>query len=101
MIPNLMGQTPERTKSLSQRGRSRHIDSWAICMLFFDLLGDLYTVPRSGGRATRLTKGMAIDVQPVFSRDGRRILFVSDRKPSSAPSNPANGRTSSSSMRIL
>jgi Tol biopolymer transport system component len=47
--------------------------------LVFDLLGDLYTMPISGGRATRLTHGMAYDAQPRFSPDGRRIVFVSDR----------------------
>jgi Tol biopolymer transport system component/imidazolonepropionase-like amidohydrolase len=47
--------------------------------LLFDLLGDLYTVPRTGGTATRLTSGMAMDGQPVFSPDGKKILFVSDR----------------------
>ncbi|MEZ4415741.1 MAG: amidohydrolase family protein [Gemmatimonadota bacterium] len=47
--------------------------------ILFDLLGDLYTVPRAGGAATRLTSGMAMDLQPVFSPDGSRILFVSDR----------------------
>src|SRR5688572_16120542 len=47
--------------------------------LLFDLLGDLYTVPRGGGTASRLTSGMAIDLQPVFSPDGNKILFLSDR----------------------
>ena len=47
--------------------------------ILFDLLGDLYTVPRGGGDATRLTNGPALDLQPVFSPDGDRILFVSDR----------------------
>ncbi len=47
--------------------------------ILFDLLGDLYTVPRSGGSATQLTRGPALDLQPVFSPDGTRILFVSDR----------------------
>ena len=45
----------------------------------FDLLGDLYTMPIEGGRATSLTRGMAVDVQPRFSPDGRRIAFISDR----------------------
>lgn len=45
----------------------------------FDLLGDLYTVPIDGGRARRLTSGPALDVQPKFSPDGRRIAFTSDR----------------------
>ncbi len=45
----------------------------------FDLLGDLYTIPAEGGEATRLTGGMAHDMQPRFSPDGERIVFVSDR----------------------
>ncbi|TMC33353.1 MAG: amidohydrolase, partial [Chloroflexi bacterium] len=47
--------------------------------IVFDLLGDLYTVPMAGGRATRITSGIAADYQPRFSPDGRRIVFVSDR----------------------
>ena len=35
--------------------------------LVFDLLGDLYTMPASGGKATSLTRGMAFDGQPRFS----------------------------------
>ena len=47
--------------------------------LVFDLLGDLYTMPIAGGTATRITDGIAHDMQPRFSPDGRRIVFVSDR----------------------
>ena len=47
--------------------------------LVFDLLGDLYTLPLAGGRATRITSGPAFDVQPRFSPDGSRISFTSDR----------------------
>ncbi len=47
--------------------------------IVFDLLGDLYTMPISGGQATPLTQGMAIDAQPRFSSDGTRIVFTSDR----------------------
>ena len=45
----------------------------------FDLLGDLYTMPAEGGQATRLTSGLAHDMQPRFSPDGERLAFVSDR----------------------
>ena len=45
----------------------------------FDLLGDLYTIPAEGGQATRLTSGLAHDMQPRFSPDGQRLAFVSDR----------------------
>ncbi len=47
--------------------------------IVFDLLGDLYTLPISGGQATRITSGMAMDVQPRFSPDGGSLVFVSDR----------------------
>jgi Tol biopolymer transport system component len=45
----------------------------------FDLLGDLYSMPITGGQATRLTSGMGHDMQPRFSPDGEQIVFVSDR----------------------
>ena len=47
--------------------------------IVFDLLGDLYSLPITGGKATRLTHGMAYDVQPRFSPDGKKVVFVSDR----------------------
>jgi len=47
--------------------------------IVFDLLGDIYTIPITGGRATRLTSGPSFDTEPVFSRDAKRIAFVSDR----------------------
>ena len=46
--------------------------------IVFDLLGDLYTMPISGGKATRITSGMSYDVQPRFSPDGKKIVFISD-----------------------
>ena len=47
--------------------------------LVFDCLGDLYTLPITGGTATRLTSGVAYDHQPRFSPDGASILFTTDR----------------------
>ena len=47
--------------------------------LVFEIIGDLYTLPAAGGTATRITSGPAYDMQPHFSPDGRRIVFVSDR----------------------
>jgi Tol biopolymer transport system component/imidazolonepropionase-like amidohydrolase len=47
--------------------------------IVFDLLGDLYLMPSTGGDATRLTSGMAHDMQPRFSPDGSTLVFVSDR----------------------
>src|SRR5262245_42817652 len=45
----------------------------------FDLLGDLYLMPISGGSATSLTSGMAFDAQPRSAPDGRSVVFTSDR----------------------
>lgn len=46
--------------------------------IVFDLLGDIYTMPISGGEAKVLRKGLAFEVQPRFSPDGKKILFTSD-----------------------
>jgi len=45
----------------------------------FDLLGDIYTMPISGGSATPIAGGMAWEMQPRFSPDGSKIAFTSDR----------------------
>lgn len=47
--------------------------------IVFDLVGDLYTIPITGGTATRITKGLAFDTHPRYSPDGKKILFTSDR----------------------
>ena len=46
--------------------------------IVFDLLGDIYKMPISGGNATLLRKGLPFEVQPRFSPDGNKILFTSD-----------------------
>ncbi|WP_341713449.1 amidohydrolase family protein [Erythrobacter sp.] len=47
--------------------------------LAFSLLGDIYTMPITGGTPTRVADGLAWEVQPRFSPDGKRIAFTSDR----------------------
>ena len=47
--------------------------------LVFDYLGDLFTLPITGGEASQLTSGMAFDAQPRYSPDGEWIAFQSDR----------------------
>lgn len=47
--------------------------------IVFDLLGDIYTMPISGGEATNITNSMAWDMQPRFSPDGRQLVFTSDQ----------------------
>jgi Tol biopolymer transport system component len=47
--------------------------------IVFELLGDIYTMPITGGAATRISSGPAFDSQPRWSPDGKRIVFLSDR----------------------
>jgi Tol biopolymer transport system component len=48
-------------------------------IILFSMLGDLYTIPFTGGKATRITNGLALDAKPNFSPDGKSIAFTSDR----------------------
>ena len=45
----------------------------------FDLLGDIYEMPITGGEAVPLLSGHAWEVQPQYSPDGRFLAFTSDR----------------------
>ncbi|HAT60271.1 MAG TPA: hypothetical protein DCS60_05800 [Opitutae bacterium] len=53
--------------------------------IVFDLLGDLYRMPIDGADGTdglypeKLTEGMAWDMQPRYSPNGKTIAFTSDR----------------------
>ncbi|MFM2017523.1 MAG: hypothetical protein RL007_1179 [Bacteroidota bacterium] len=44
----------------------------------FDLLGDIYTMPVTGGTANAIQSGHAWQCQPRFSPDGNNISFTSD-----------------------
>jgi len=47
--------------------------------IVFDLLGDIYIMPITGGEAKLLSGGPAFEIQPRFSPDGKKISFTSDR----------------------
>ena len=47
--------------------------------IIFDMMGDLYTIPIFGGKATKITNGMAYDVHPRYSPNGNSIVFISDK----------------------
>jgi len=47
--------------------------------IVFDILGDIYIMPISGGTAKLLSGGASFDVQPRFSPNGRYISYTSDK----------------------
>ena len=47
--------------------------------IVFDMLGDIYVMPITGGTAKLLSGGIAYEVQPRFSPNGKHISFTSDR----------------------
>ena len=47
--------------------------------IVFDLMGDLYSIPISGGKATPITTGWHTMCIPVTVPDGKKLLFISDR----------------------
>lgn len=46
----------------------------------FSYKGELFTVPSSGGNAFQLTSNQAYDSNPVWTPDGKRIVFLSNRE---------------------
>lgn len=47
--------------------------------IVFDILGDIYTMPITGGTAKLISGGIAFDVQPRFSPNGKYISYTSDK----------------------
>ncbi len=47
--------------------------------IVFDMLGDLYIMPITGGKARALTNDIGWNIQPKFSPNGKQIAFISDR----------------------
>lgn len=48
-------------------------------LIVFDMLGDIYTMPFTGGQAKNITNSMAWDMQAKFSPDGSRLVFTTDQ----------------------
>ncbi|MCC6573339.1 MAG: PD40 domain-containing protein [Planctomycetes bacterium] len=63
------GMPGARFASLSPDGKT----------VVFAMHGDIWSMPFGGGRATRLTLNQAYDSKPLITRDGKNVVFVSDR----------------------
>ena len=46
--------------------------------IVFDMVGDIYTLPITGGTAKAIKTGIPFEIQPRFSPDGTKISFTSD-----------------------
>lgn len=46
--------------------------------IVFDMVGDIYIMPITGGKAKVLRQGVPFEIQPRFSPDGKKISFTSD-----------------------
>jgi Tol biopolymer transport system component len=46
--------------------------------IIFAMLGDLYQIPFTGGKAKQITSGLGFDSQPRYSPDGKSIAYISD-----------------------
>ena len=49
-------------------------------LVAFEYGGDLWSVPRSGGQARRLTSTPGVEIDPRFSPDGSRLAFTVSAK---------------------
>ncbi len=71
IVPNLVRAEPEKPFLLQKPTLSKtHIA--------FSYAGDLWTVGREGGEARRLTSGVGLEFNPLFSPDGTQIAFTGE-----------------------
>lgn len=78
-IAQLPIKTEQTISFTTDQGSNMSVDLSPDCKtIIFDLLGDLYIVPSTGGIATQITRGIAVNTQPVWSPGGNRIAYISD-----------------------
>ncbi len=67
---------PQATGNAPLLLRNPSVNGTSIAFLYAD---DVWTVPRAGGEATRLTATGAVEAGPFYSPDGKRIAFTEHR----------------------
>src|SRR6476646_11670406 len=55
-----------------------HKPALSAAAIVFSYAGDLWSVPRAGGEARRLTSGAGVETDPQFAPDGAQIAFTGE-----------------------
>lgn len=66
-------------EGLDSGGAADPKSNWVAFSGLGDSDADIFMVPMSGGTRRLLLKGVGLDVDPTFSRDGKYLAFVSGR----------------------
>jgi tricorn protease len=77
LLVGLIGLHPTVIRA-AQAPQLLHTPTLSRELIAFVYAGDVWTVPRSGGRASRLTNGVGVESAPIFSPDGNTIAFTGD-----------------------